>query len=131
MRNLKYFFYSFTLLLFYSKAINPAYAQVNIGEQFWFFGTTGIKDVFPNLGVLISTLLFNVYVLAGILLFLLLFFGGFNIIAGAGGGNPEQTARGGKAVGGALIGFLIIFVSYWIIKIIEIVTGLNILEPGI
>jgi hypothetical protein len=111
--------------------VRPAFAQVNIGQQFWFRNQTGVAIIFPNIGTLVNILLHNVYIIAGILLFLLLFFGGFMVIAGAGGGNPEQTARGGKAVGAALIGFLIIFLSYWIIKIVEIVTGLKILEPGI
>jgi len=130
VKKLKYFFYSFTLLLFYSRIINPAYARVNIGEQFKFDGV-GISSRFPNIATLINILLPNVYVLAGIFLFLLLLFGGFGIIMGSNSGNPEQTAKGGKAVGAALIGFLIIFLSYWIIKIIEVVTGIDIFISGI
>ena len=112
--------------------IKPAYA-INIGEQFWFRNQTGISSpsIFPNLGKLVSIIIFNLYVLAGILLLLLLIFGGFGMIMGAGGGNPEQTAKGGKAVGAALGGFLIIFLSYWIIRIIEVITGLSIFKPGI
>ena len=109
--------------------IKPAYA-FDIGEQFK-FGSGGISSIFPDLGTLISILLPNVYVLAGILLLLLLLFGGFGIIMGTSGGNPEQTAKGGKAVGAALGGFLIIFLSYWIIKIIEIITGISIFESGL
>ncbi len=113
--------------------INPVLAQegVNIGEQFKFLGGKGIAEIFPNLGTLVNILLPNVYVLAGIFLFILLLFGGFGIIMGSSSGNPEQTARGGKAVGAALIGFLIIFLSYWIIKIIEVITGINIFESGL
>ena len=110
--------------------IKPAYAQIKIGEQFK-FSDQGISGVFPNLGKLVSIIISNLYVLAGILLLLLLIFGGFGMIMGAGGGNPEQTAKGGKAVGAALGGFLIIFLSYWIIRIIEVITGLSIFSPGI
>jgi hypothetical protein len=110
--------------------IKPAYA-VNIGDQYKFYLGRGISNVFPNLGRLINIIIFNAYVLAGILLLLLLIFGGFGMIMGAGGGNPEQTAKGGKAVGAALGGFLIIFLSYWIIRIIEVITGMNIFNPGI
>lgn len=109
--------------------IKPAYA-IDIGKEF-LLGSGGIKSVFPNLGKLVSIIISNLYVLAGILLLLLLIFGGFGMIMGAGGGNPEQTAKGGKAVGAALGGFLIIFLSYWIIKIIEVITGLSIFKPGI
>lgn len=109
--------------------IKPAYA-IDIGQEF-LLGHGGIKNVFPNLGKLVSIIISNLYVLAGILLLLLLIFGGFGMIMGAGGGNPEQTAKGGKAVGAALGGFLIIFLSYWIIRIIEVITGLSIFSPGI
>jgi hypothetical protein len=110
--------------------IKPIFA-FNIGEQFWFRNQTGISSVFPTLSDLINVLLPNIYVLAGILLLLLLIIGGIGMIAGTSGGNPEQTAKGGKAVGAALIGFLIIFLSYWIIKIIEVITGINIFISGI
>ena len=105
--------------------IKAAYALVDIST------TYPPASKFPDLGTLISVLLPNVYILAGILLLLLLIFGGFGIIMGAGSGNPEQTAGGGKAVAAALGGFLIIFFSYWIIRIIEIITGISIFESGL
>jgi len=43
----------------------------------------------------------------------------------------EQTAKGGKTVAAALGGFLIIFLSYWIIRIIEVITGIDIFQSGI
>jgi hypothetical protein len=131
VKKLKFFFYSFTLLHFYSLLTHPAYAQVNIGDQFKFFNNQGIASIFPNLGSLISVLLFNAYVLAGIVFFLLLLIGGFGVIMGSSGGNPEQAAKGSKAVVAALGGFLIIFLSYWIIRIIEVITGIDIFQSGL
>lgn len=83
---------------------------------------------FGTVGSLVSILLPNIYILAGVLLFFLLIAGGIGIITGAGGGDPQRTGQGRKAVTAALIGFLIIFASYWIIQIIEIVTGVDILS---
>ena len=103
---------------------------VDIGEEFK-LGERGITDVFPDLGTLISNLLPNIYVLAGILLFLLLIAGGYGIIMGAGSGEAGQVGKGQKAVTAAIIGFIVIFASYWIIQIIEVVTGMEILKPGI
>ncbi len=102
----------------------PVFA-VDIGTEFW------PAKTFPTIGKLISTLLPNIYILAGLLLFLLLIFGGFGIIMGAGGGDPQKTGQGTKAVTAALIGFLIIFLSYWIIQIIEVITGFKIFESGL
>ena len=104
---------------------------VNIGEQ-WCLGSglcIGQAPQFESPGTLISTLLPNVYVAAGILLFLLLIFGGFSIIMGAGQNDPKKVGQGQKAATAAVIGFLVIFASYWIIQVIEKLTGLEILNP--
>jgi len=105
--------------------INPVFAQVDIKTSY------SLAGIFPDLGTLVSVLLFNAYVLAGVVFFLLILFGGFGIIMGSSGGNPEQTAKGGKAVAAALGGFLIIFLSYWIIRIIEVITGIDIFQSGL
>ena len=52
---------------------------------------------------------------------------------GAKGGitvDPKKLSQGQKAITSAVIGFLIIFASYWIIKLVEVITGLNIFNPG-
>ena len=100
----------------------------NIGDQFWVRPNQGIKGAagFGSIGEIISNLLQNIYVLAGILLFVLLIVGGFSFIIGAGQDNPEQAKKGKQALTAALIGFAVIFCSYWVIKIIEIITGLKI-----
>lgn len=104
--------------------------QVNIGEKFEFGPEKGIEKVFPNLGTLISTLLPNIYILAGVVFFFLLIFGGFGLIMGAGGGDPQKTEQGKKAVTMAVVGFLIIFLSYWLIQLIEVITNLDIFKPN-
>jgi len=108
-------------------------AQVNIGEQLRLNPTQSIADApqFSSPGALISILLKNIYMVAGVLLLFLLIFGGVSIIMSAGGGDAKKAAQGKKAVSGAVIGFLIIFASYWIIQLIEFLTGLNILSPDI
>ncbi|NIM12951.1 MAG: hypothetical protein GTN82_13115 [Candidatus Aminicenantes bacterium] len=100
----------------------------NIGDRF-LLANKGIEDVFPDLGTLISTILPNVYILAGVILFVLLLFGGFSFIMGAGGGNPDQANRGKQAIGAAVAGFGLIFASYWIIQIIQALIGIRILDP--
>jgi len=46
-------------------------------------------------------------------------------------GNPEKQEQGKKAVTAAIAGFLIIFCSYWIIQIIQVLTGLQILNTNL
>jgi len=79
----------------------------------------------------VSIILSNAIVIAGILLLFLLIFGGISIIIGAGSGKKDDIAKGQKAVTAAVAGFLIIFTAYWIIRIIEIITGLGTISgPG-
>lgn len=89
----------------------------------------GPANTFSTIGSLVSVILFNVYVVAGVILLFLLIFGGFQIISSAGSGDAEGAAKGKGAVTAAVIGFLIIFGSYWIIQIIEVITGLKIFAP--
>jgi len=104
-------------------------AAVDIGNELWLKPGVGIGSnaTYKTPAGLISILLKNAYILAGVLLFLLLIFGGLSIIMGAGAGDAKKTSQGQQAVTSALIGFLLIFASYWIIQIIQIVTGISIL----
>ena len=106
-------------------------AKVNIGKEWLLPTPIGEAEQFKTTGALISIILKNIYVVAGVLLFVLLLFGGISIILGAGGGDPKKTGQGQKAVVAALAGFLIIFASYWIIQIIQFITGVNILNPSL
>ncbi len=108
-------------------------AQVDIGKEIILKPGQSITQApqFQSPLALVSTLLPNVYVIAGVLLFLLLIFGGFSIILGAGQNDPKKASQGQKAATAALIGFLIVFASYWIIQIIGFITNINILNPVI
>ena len=103
---------------------------VDIGQEFK-LGGQGVRGVFPTFGSLFSTILFNVYAVAGIIFLFLLIFGGFSLIIGAGSKDSNKIANGQKAVGAAVGGFFVIFLSYFIIQIIEVLTGVNILESNL
>jgi uncharacterized membrane protein YozB (DUF420 family) len=101
-------------------------AQVPIGPTFGspFGQTKGIADF-------VSIIIFNASAIASVMLLFLLIFGGISIIMGAGSGNKDDISKGKKAIVAAFAGFLIIFCAYWIIRIVEIITGLGGLEgPG-
>jgi hypothetical protein len=78
---------------------------------------------------LISIILSNAVIIAGIIMFILMLAGGVLVISGSGSDNPESKAKGRKAITAAVAGFLIIFTSYWIIRIVETITGVDILNP--
>jgi len=95
-----------------------------------FFGTNAIGDDrytgTGGLGNIISDVLPNALVFSAFILFLYLIFGGFIIITAS--GNAKKADEGKQAVTNAIIGFIVIFTSYWIIQIIEIITGIPILK---
>lgn len=105
----------------------------NIGEEFTLGENQpgiGTKPAFQTIGNFISAILPNVYIIAGVILFILLIIGGLMVIINAGKSEQEGVQKGQKAITSALVGFLIIFTSYWIIQIIEVITGISILKGG-
>ena len=96
-----------------------------------------IKDVFgpattfPTFGDLVNVLTKNVFVLAGVLVFVFLIVAGLKYIMSAGAGDEKEISQSKTAMTAALIGFLLIFTAYWLIQIIEYITGIAIFKPGI
>jgi hypothetical protein len=100
---------------------------VDIGQIFGspFGKTYGIAD-------LVSIILFNSVAIAAVLLFLFMIAGGVMVIVGAGRGNKDDVAKGKAFVTAAILGFILIFSAYWIIRIAQIIFGFGsgILSPN-
>ena len=104
-------------------------AKVIIGDEFN-LGTDKISAI-PGYGsgglyLILSVILKNLYVLAAIILFFFIFAGGLGMILNA--GNSEKQKQSSQTLSSAIIGFIILFSSYWIIKLIELVLGIQILK---
>lgn len=98
----------------------------NIGKQFLIKeGGDSVQSLYDSPGKLITLIVNNIYVIAGVILFFFIIIGGMTIILNA--GNAEKTKQGGKTIGAAIGGFAILFASYWIIRLIEALTGIQIL----
>lgn len=98
----------------------------NLGECLKLQNNTALSSEYTGIGSLINNILPNIYIAGGIVIFFMIVFGGFIIIAGA--GNPDKIKEGGKTITSAIIGLLVLFASYWIIQIIQVVTGVGILR---
>jgi len=85
---------------------------------------TGDKE-FNTIGDIINELVKLIYPLAGILLFIMLILGGFDLLTSA--GNEEKVKKGQGRITSAIIGFAILFAAYWIMQIIQIILG----APGV
>src|SRR3989304_1454810 len=96
--------------------------SVPIGDVFGSpFGQT------KTLGDLVSFVLRASFVVSGVLILFFIVFAGFTIIASAGSNNPEGAKKGKDAATAAALGFVIVFVAYWIVRIIEIITGFKLI----
>jgi hypothetical protein len=104
------------------------FLQVNIGQQTLMgTGAGNVENTFPDIGTLITVILKNGFTLAGIILVGLILFGGVSYISSAGSGDQKKMAQAQETLTSALIGFLVIFASYFIIQIVQVITGLTIL----
>lgn len=84
-----------------------------------------------TIGDLISLILKGSFVVAGLIILFLFIFAGVSMIIGAGQNDPEKAKKGQQAITSALIGFVIIFVAYWVVRLIEVITGIPfITNPG-
>lgn len=106
-------------------------AQVNIGNNLVDNSGTAIGPKHNTIGPLISSLLKNSLTLAGIIFLALLIFGGITVIISAGSGDSKKSSQAQQTITSALIGFAIVFSSYFIIQIISLITGVEILNSGL
>lgn len=85
----------------------------------------GFKFTNASLGNVITSLLPYVYVFAGIALLVMLILGGIELMTST--GDQAKAKAGYGRITGALIGFLIVFVSYFVVQLVEVVLGVKIL----
>ena len=77
-----------------------------------------------TVGKVIGDFLPYVYVIAGLVLLFMLISGGIELMTAA--GNPGKSKSGYGKITAGLIGFVIIFVSYFVLQIVETVLGITI-----
>ncbi len=105
--------------------IPTAHAQVDIQSAF------GPAKYFFSIGNLVNVLLPNVLTVAGAIALVAVVITGIKTIQSAGDAEAEKTSHNKQAFTAAVIGLILIFGAWWIIKIVETVTGLSILTPNI
>jgi hypothetical protein len=76
-----------------------------------------------TIGELVGALLPYIFAGAGLLLLLFLVFGGLSLMLSRGDPKAVQSAK--DKITGALIGFIIVFASYWIVQIVGRILGIE------
>lgn len=105
-------------------------AQVNLLEDYTLTpGGTPVNDVYGQPANLLNTIVPVLFIVAGLALFIFIFMAGFGMVMAP--DNKKNVDEGKKKLGYAIAGFILLFASYWIVQIIETVTGVPILNSGI
>jgi len=81
-----------------------------------------------SFGDIVNIIVFNAFALGAIITFVLLVVGGIGVIMSAGAGDSKQLEKGKKTITGAVVGFIIIVTSYWVVQMIEYITGITLLS---
>jgi len=90
-----------------------------------------LSQTFPSLSYLVTVILQNSFTIISIILVALLISGGLMFIIGAGNQDQKKAAQGKTIITDALIGFVVTLLAYSIVQIVEVVTGLKILNSGL
>lgn len=95
--------------------------------------TTGstISGQYSTISVLINIILKNSLTIISLLLVVLLIIGGLQFIMSAGSDDPKKAQAAKTMITDAFIGFAVVFTAFFIIQIVKVITGLDILNPGI
>ncbi|HLL60188.1 MAG TPA: hypothetical protein VK338_00575 [Candidatus Nitrosocosmicus sp.] len=78
---------------------------------------------FNDIGDLVNLIVSNLFIVAGIILFLGIVMGGFIMMTK--GGDPEEMHKGQKMLTYSVMGILLIFVSYFAVRVLLQVLGIK------
>ncbi len=98
-------------------------AQVDISQNFT------PATTFKTVGDLVNVLVKNFFVVTMIILFAILIFAGLQFMLNS--GDEKKAEQSKSAITAVIIGILVLFGAYWIVQIIEFITGVSILNSGI
>ena len=99
-------------------------AQVDLKDKILINQNQSVGELFDDPTDLINLLVPNLFILAGTVFLFLLIAGGFTIISS---GGADAVEKGQQQITTAIIGFVIMFAAYWIVQIVEVLTGVPIL----
>ncbi|MEP7167345.1 MAG: pilin [Candidatus Woesebacteria bacterium] len=89
------------------------------------FGAAGPDVQLTTPRGIISKLLPYLFSFGGLILFIMLIWGGFEMLTGA--ADPKSQQAGKERITAALVGFLLLFASFWLAQIVQRIFGISIL----
>ncbi len=110
--------------LLFAQITIPEYSDINLTPA---PGASGQPNIvhWTNISSIVNQALAYIFPLAGILVFIYLLYGGISLMLAM--GNEEGIIEGKAKITNAIIGFLIIFVAYWLVQALELILGVTLL----
>ncbi|MBI4136429.1 hypothetical protein HY469_00040 [Candidatus Roizmanbacteria bacterium] len=92
--------------------------------QVEFPGPTQMQGRFSDIGDVITELIPITLSVAGLILFVMLIWGGYDFLFS--GGDPGKIESGKTRIMHAIIGFIIVFVAYFLVQLLGYIFGFEI-----
>lgn len=104
-------------------------ADIQIGSQFFSGGGAGASifaaQDLKGVSSLVTLFLRGSFVLAGLILLFYFILGGISMIGSAGKNDPKAAEQAKQTITSAVIGFVVVFIAYWIVKLIGTLFGIQ------
>lgn len=97
-------------------------AGFDLGESYTLKDGTPVKDVFSKPSDIVNLIVPNLFTIAGVAIMVLLIMAGYQYIAKGQKGIQEAN----KILGAAGAGLIIMIAAYWIVQLVQVITGADI-----
>lgn len=109
--------------------IGKVYAQcdggakgVNLGDCLQLSNGVPVSEVYDSPAFLVNLFVRNLFVIGGVIIFIMVFYAGFKFIQDDTKGKDEAK----KILTAAIVGAITMFSAYWILQIVQVLTGVNV-----
>lgn len=90
-----------------------------------FLGNNLTLQSLSGVSAIVSLFLKISFVLAGLILLFYFILGGIGMISAAGKSDPKAAEQAKATITSAIIGFVVVFTAYWIVKLIGSIFGIT------
>lgn len=96
-------------------------SPVNLGDCLKLGNDQTVASVYTSPAFLVNLIVKNVFVVAGMIMLLLIFYAGFKMISGGKKGFDEART----IITSAVVGLIIMICAYWIVQLVGYLTGVR------
>lgn len=97
--------------------------SIDLKDYLTLKGGDRVSDKYAQPTDLVNLIVSNLFIIAGLIIFVLIIGAGLSFLKDSGKGKEEAK----NLATGAVIGFIVMFGAYWIIQIVEVIFNLTIL----